>query len=57
MRDGGPTVHISNVGSDLLNEERLIQGIERMLEEEADRFRVEKQAILLSYRPLVAEVA
>jgi hypothetical protein len=30
MRHGGPTVHFSNVGSDLLNEERLIQGIERM---------------------------
>jgi hypothetical protein len=38
-------------------EERLVRGIEKMLEEEAKRLRDREHPKLLAYRPLVAECA
>lgn len=54
MHDRGWNTHGHNECSDLLNEEQLIEGINKILDEEAELFRDQEPAILLSYRPLVA---
>jgi hypothetical protein len=47
---------VQNCGYDPY-EERLVRGIEKMLEEEAQRLRDGESHKLLTYKPLVAEYA
>jgi hypothetical protein len=43
-------------GSCLLDEERLVRDIEKLLEEKAERLRILQRPRLLTHRPVIAEL-